>query len=550
MTKPLLTSSIAAPAFFGLNTQESGVTLQEGFALHADNCIIDKYGRLGARKGWSTQSSSLDGVEGTNVGIGLVGLSDFQEITGDRTRLSWSPTHFFKGSQALTTLTPVTTDTIVHGNWQSVVLNDHTYFYQRGYIPLVYTNLGAADTFESFVQHGPTQGTHQTSNTALSAYGRIWHGDTPLNKTTVWFSNILDGRDFAGGTAGSIDISSVLTQGADEIVALGAHNGYLIIFCKNNIIIYSDNDNFQTSMNTTSLTLVEVIQGVGCIARDSVQNTGEDILFLSNTGVRSLNRTVQEKSQPMRDISKNVRDDIIQAVRNENLAKIKSVYSPTNAFYLLTFPASNRTFCFDTRMMLEDGSYRTTIWPELIPEAMLSVGSELYFARPNGVALYANYLDEDKPYTMSYFSNYFDLEMPNTNKIIKRITATTVGASGQTFAIKIGYEYSPIYFSEAFVLGTGTVYEYGTAEFGPAPSVVPYVISWPAGGVYPNNWIAGVGVSVSSSTEYAGSVLISEQSAPAQGAGDIIQIGFSTTINGTAMSLQKLSIYAKQGKVL
>jgi len=518
MAKPLLTSSIAAPAFYGLNTQESGVTLQEGFALHADNCIIDKFGRLGSRKGWSTLSASLDTVAGDNVGINLLGLSDFQEITGSRTRLSWSATKFYKGSDTLTTLTPTTSDTITKGNWQSVVLNDHAYFYQRGYIPLIYTNENSADTFESFVAHSHTTGTHQLSNTALSAYGRVWNADTPTNKTTVWFSDVLDGHNFSTGTAGSIDISSVLTKGADEIVALGAHNGYLIIFCKDNIIIYGDGNNFQQSMTTTTLTLVEVIQGVGCIARDSVQNTGEDILFLSNTGVRSLNRTVQEKSQPMRDISKNVRDDIIQAVNNEVLANVKSVYSATNAFYLLTFPASPQTFCFDTRMMLEDGSYRTTVWPELTPNGLLSVGSELYFAQPNGIAKYRGYLDDTSSYAMAYYSNYFDLEMPNINKILKRVTATTVGATGQNFTLKLGYEYSPVYYSETFTLEAGLVFEYGIAEYGIA--------------------------------EYAGSVLINEQSSPAQGSGNIIQIGFTTTINGTSMSLQKLSIYAKQGKVI
>tara|TARA_R110002124_G_scaffold184073_1_gene351583 strand:+ start:98 stop:760 length:663 start_codon:yes stop_codon:yes gene_type:complete len=220
----------------------------------------------------------------------------------------------------------------------------------------------------------------------------------------------------------------------------------------------------------------------------------------------------------MRDISKNVRDDIIQAVNAETLANVKSVYSATNAFYLLTFPATTQTFCFDTRMMLEDGSYRTTVWPSLTPKGLLSVGSELYYAQPNGIAQYRNYLDGTASYPMAYYSNYFDLEMPNINKIIKRVTATTVGASGQTFSLKIGYEYSPIYFSETFTLESGTVYEYGVAEYGIA--------------------------------EFAGSVLINEQSAPAQGAGNILQIGFTTTINGTAMSLQKLSIYAKQGKVL
>ena len=60
MAKQLLSAAIAAPAFFGVNTQESGVTLQEGYAVQADNCVIDKYGRLGARKGRTTLSVSKD----------------------------------------------------------------------------------------------------------------------------------------------------------------------------------------------------------------------------------------------------------------------------------------------------------------------------------------------------------------------------------------------------------------------------------------------------------------------------------------------------------
>jgi hypothetical protein len=271
-------------------------------------------------------------------------------------------------------------------------------------------------------------------------------------------------------------------------------------------------------MTTASLVLTEVIEGVGCIARDSVQNTGADILFLSNTGVRSLNRTVQEKSQPMRDISKNIRDDMIQAITAEVLSNVKSVYSPTNAFYLLTFPATKQTFCFDTRQTLEDGSFRVTVWPELTPAGMLSLGSDLFFAQPDGIAQYRGYQDDGAKYEMAYYSNFFDLDMPNVNKIIKKLSATTVGATGQTFALRVGYEYSPIYFSQTFTLEAGAVYEYGIAEYGIA--------------------------------EFAGSVLINDQSAPSQGAGNIIQIGFTTDINGTAMSLQKISIYAKQGKVL
>ena len=513
-----MSSSIAAPAFYGLNTQESGVTLQEGFALQADNCVIDKYGRLGARKGWQTRSNAKDGSTGANANVNLIGVSNFKDVVGVDTLLSFSVDKFYKGLTNLVTLTPSTTDTIAAGNWQAATLNDHHYFFQRGYLPLVYTNSGSADTFKSIATHTGTTGTPPSAHTVLAAYGRLWAADTATNKNTVYFTDVLNGTKWSGGTSGNINISSVLTQGMDEIVALGAHNGFLVIFCKNNIIIYGDGDNFQAGMTTSSLTLVEVIEGVGCIARDSVQNTGEDILFLSNTGIRSLSRTIQEKSQPMRDISKNVRDDVIQAINAENINLIKSVYSPINAFYLITFPTSQQTFCFDTRAPLEDGSFRATIWPSVSPKGFLSIDSTLYFAEANGVAEYRGYQDDGSKYEMAYYSNFFDLGMANVSKIVKKLSATTVGATGQSFTLKIGYDYSPVYYSYTFTLETGTVFEYGITEY-------------------------GVG-------QYSGSVLINEQKASTQGAGDIIQIGFTTDINGTPMSLQKISLYAKQGKVL
>ena len=520
MAKPLISATIAAPAFYGLNTQESGVTLQEGFASHADNCIIDKQGRLSSRKGWATQTVSLGGSTGANASVSLLGMSDFKDITGTDTRLSWSATKFYKGTENLVEVTPTLSsgDSIAAGNWQAATLNDHHFFFQRGYEPLIYTNESGSTEFEAYSEHDHTTSGYPEANTVLAAYGRLWAADTATNKTTVYFTTVLDGAKFSTGTSGTLDISSVLTKGMDEIVTLGAHNGYLIIFCKNNIIIYGDGDNFQAGMTTSSLTLVEVIEGVGCIARDSVQNTGEDILFLSNTGVRSLNRTVQEKSQPMRDISKNIRDDIIEAIEFENVDKIKSVYSPNHAIYLLMTPTTRQTFCFDTRAPMQDGSFRVTVWPSFLPKSFLATGSDIFLATLNGIAKYTGYQDNGVAYQMSYYSNYFDLDMTNTNKIVKRLTATTVGATGQTFALKIGYDYSPIYYSEAFTLESGLIYEYGVSEY--------------------------------NLSEYAGSVLINEQSSPASGSGNILQIGFAAMINGAALSLQKLSIYAKQGKVL
>ena len=101
-----------------------------------------------------------------------------------------------------------------------------------------------------------------------------------------------------------------------------------------------------TSPATTVFKLHDTVEGVGCIARDSVQHTGTDILFLSEDGVRSFSRTIQEKSMPMRDLSNNVRTDLTSLI-GQQTNPIKSVYSADEAFYLLVFPDSQTVYCFD-----------------------------------------------------------------------------------------------------------------------------------------------------------------------------------------------------------
>ena len=66
MSQKLQTYSITAPGFYGLNTQDSSLDLASGFALVANNCIIDQYGRIGARKGWTKVNSSTNADLGTN----------------------------------------------------------------------------------------------------------------------------------------------------------------------------------------------------------------------------------------------------------------------------------------------------------------------------------------------------------------------------------------------------------------------------------------------------------------------------------------------------
>ncbi len=73
------------------------------------------------------------------------------------------------------------------------------------------------------------------------------------------------------------------------------------------ILVYSG------ATTPSTITLADTVAGIGCIARDSIQGTGKDVLFLSNSGVRSFARTVIEKSVPIGDLSKNVRSDFMKA---------------------------------------------------------------------------------------------------------------------------------------------------------------------------------------------------------------------------------------------
>ena len=511
MAKPLQSASIAAPGFFGLNTQESSITLAAGFALQADNCVIDKYGRLGARKGWQLLTSG-------HTGVNLLGAHEFIDINGTRYFGAWSDTGFYIVDGAtLTSVTYAGSNDLSDNNWDTATLNDAAYLVSRDH-KMIYFNpttgvlddvVNVASNSNKFVPQ---------PNTILSAYGRLWSADTTNNKTTVYWSDLLDGVTWEDGTAGSIDLSSVLVNGNDEIVALGAHAGRLIIFCKDNVVIYGDTDG-DTALDPTTMRLVEVINGVGCISRDSVQNTGTDILFLAKDGLRSLGRLIQEKSQPMRDLSKNIRDDLVRQVLNSDPTAIKTVYSASEAFYLLLIPEYQRIYCFDTRSMLEDGSARVTVWDNQVQTNMIEANNTLYFTGIDGMSRYYGYTDNGNSYTIKYYTNYFDFGDSTRQKFLKRLSTTLIGGSGQDIVLKVGYDYDDSYRSFPIEIASQANAEYGVAEYNTVTA------------------------------EYTVGTLSDTVRAPVGGAGSVIQVGFEATINGSQLSIQKLDIYTKEGRI-
>jgi hypothetical protein len=323
---------------------------------------------------------------------------------------------------------------------------------------------------------------------------------------------LLDPTEWKTGTSGYLNISEVVPNN-DPIVALADHNGFLIIFCEKHIVIY------ENPVDPSSLVLKDTITGIGCIARDSVASIGTDLLFLSATGVQSLQRVVQEKSLPFRDVSKNVRDELLANVNSELLKNIKAVYFPTDAFYLLSLPSTGFTYCFDTRGSLENGAARTTIWKQIKPTAFcVTQDRQLYIGKDGYIGKYNGYEDNGATYRMSYFTNYFDFDSAAQIKVLKKINVTAIGGSAQPIAVKWGYDYTRNYFSRGITLDRVQVFEYGTAEYGIAT--------------------------------YTNGIALDIARIPASGSGTVLQLGFESDIDGTPLSIQKIDFALKQGKTL
>ena len=59
----------------------------------------------------------------------------------------------------------------------------------------------------------------------LAAFGRLFIAGNASNDTIIYWSDLLDGNAFTGGSSGNIDVAKAWLT-ADKIVALAAHNDF------------------------------------------------------------------------------------------------------------------------------------------------------------------------------------------------------------------------------------------------------------------------------------------------------------------------------------
>lgn len=500
--------SLVTPGSRGLNKQAETSILDPSWATTASNAIFDSAGRMAAREGWT--SATTTPMSGTPT---IEQVFEHIKKDGTSTIISAAGSKLWSGVTTPTDITGTATVT-VGNNWQFVNYNDDVVGVQQGEKPIIRNTGNFSDIPE-------TSGTAPTGNCAVAHSGRLWIADS--DKQTIKYCALLDRNHWATG-AGSIDMTSVWPQGMDQIVAMAMYNGLMVVFGKNRIVFFGDGAGSALGINPTNIYVVDTIVGIGCIARDSVQQIeGGDLLFLSAQGVQSLSRVIQEKSNPINNVTKNVRDYLTSYTNGANKDQIRSVYSPENTFYLLSIPGLV-TFCVDTSGRMEDGAFRVTEWTGLTPRAAVrALDGTLYLTMHSGaggkIGTYSGYQDNGSGYTFDYSSAWLDLgeDAAQLVKILKSISGLFWISASVDAAIKWDVDFQGEFDSSSVSLVTSPSAEWGIMEWG--------------------------------LFEWGGGTTLKSAQVPANGAGQYIRIGVTCSINGGSFAIQKMTLFTKIGRL-
>jgi hypothetical protein len=232
----------------------------------------------------------------------------------------------------------------------------------------------------------------------------------------------------------------------------------------------------------------------------------------------ALGRVIQEKSNPINDVSKNVRDDLVRYWGLED-GNVRAVYSPTDSFYLLLFPSNNLIYCFDTRGLLENGAYRVTTWTTDKHKCFaMRRDDTLLIGNTRGINEYTGYSDNEASYPLRYYSNPLSFGDSSRVKFPKKITPTLIGGSGSQIRVKWAYDFTDNYKTVIYDTKNTRASYYGQAEF-------------------------NVGEFTS------GSDNITAKRINTTGSGNLITVGLETSINGSPLSIQEFNIQATMGRI-
>lgn len=530
----------------GLNTQSQDSTLGPEWLTEADNVVYDFQGRIASRKGRKQISKT--------VASPVKSIGEFSK--SDRT------VEYFGGSGATivkmdTSVVPHslttqsfsgTPQTITDSNWQWVNFNDEFWGVQSGHKVINYDGTNWYDMEDLGAYVAASGVTTFDPSCALGEFGRMWYGGITEDKGTVYYSDNLIGEKLNTGAAGSVDLKTV--WGNDEIVALGSIMDKLIIFGKNNIVIYSG------ATDPSTMTLDELIRGVGLAGRDNVVYVGADVIFMSYEGLHSLSRiTATDGKAPITDLSLAVRNDLTGILSSKDLDTIKSTYYQEDGIIVTFMPGDSKAYCFDVSTSGSQGALpKITTWSfSSAPYCGVStLDGKLYMGLSDSVGEYDGYFDvsisdvtgtygnqsvceaasntwetstcwsyTNSSYNYTWASSWMDFGDPVYSKILKSALFTFTGGRNATSTLIVYKDYDTgSQYSKTFTMAaSSTVYLYGAID------------------------------ALYGTATYGAQEGPNEYKIPLARTGKVIKLKMTTVVNGNYSSLVATTLLTKKGKI-
>jgi len=558
MAQQQVNVSIDSVGFNGLNTEDSPITQDYSFAAVADNAVIDQYGRIGARKafdndttnfptlatipGATTHVLELDVIENGNINGSPSIICTGRNVGYDAGGVYVDQDYYIfkRDGGTLTSISyPAMSDDSALQTCQIVPTDDRYYILAEGNEVMIWDGtaitLISAEAGYYGIQNIPAGAQVPPEfNTGLAAYGRIWGVGHNSEQNVIYYSDLLvgasnytvDGLDPLS-TAGKINVLESWPNGRDEIIGLAAHNNRLIVFGRQNILVY--NSGYGDPADPASgFTLEDTISNVGCVSRDAIVNIGSDVIFVDDSGVRSLGRTIQERSSPMGNLTNKVRGDITRLIAQTiDNASIKIVYDASQSFVIALFTEQELAYCLDMKSYLTGGLAKITRWTDCyyrdmafvegatVPVLLFTGKNDLGIIKYNG---YSGATGDD--YIFKYYSNQLNFGEPTKTKFIKQIDYTIISSllTGDAFA-KWGYNTVSTFKSKHLTLLANPASYWGEAEYNV--------------GLYGES-----------------DLFIKRYRVNTSGSGESVKIGLEVTINGNGVSLQEIDVQTLIGRII
>jgi hypothetical protein len=506
MAKELTPLSIVGPGSLGINTKSSSLEIGPEYCTTARNAVVANTGVLAARKGYVAQNST-EIANGEPIKV----LHDYIDSFEQSRIISTGNNQIFEGTVNPTDVTGTIT-TPTGDNWKFVNFAGKCIGVQEDHLPILKENGG--DFSDISFDVAPDEPID-----ALSAFGRVWYVEA--DRQTIKYSDLLQEGVLDTGSSGVLNMYTVWGNGNDEVVALAEFNNYIVIFGRKQIVLFSGGED-----PNNNLQIVDIVNNTGCIARDSVQNIGNDILFLSEKGLISLARNIQAggdiRSLPVANLADNVSDFLATFSLSEPAKNIKSCYKPDDGYYLITFPTSDRTFYFNLRYPTPDNRARVFVWTGIDPTALLVDREDNLYVGKNGViGLYDGYSDDGQEYDLFFKTGF--TSGGSQDRTVKKIPkqAVTIVRGGYSTELTFLWSYdflATVYDNETQVIDIESeASQYGISEY----SIAEYSRVNPV------------------------STLIYRMS----GSGKAIQFGARARIIGAELEIQQIDLYLKAGKV-